>query len=242
MSRSTASDFAEFTKYLERYSLEGAASSENVELKKAHKCYFSMLNVWAQFNHSLTKGALVIDGETLESESELISYFRESVSDIGNGLFCCIHGAYKPAHMSLRSSIENFIRFSAGFFDSEALTTTSVFRLFAVAKTTKPFFGAREKFLFGLKSDYAELCKFTHSASLDHMSGVHALSHFPVISKEDFESWNYYCLSICKAIAGVIFLSSPPLYLKAHFKSKEIFDQILIDEVRAGILDPRKAF
>lgn len=240
MSRLISNDFIEFSHYLSMYSLEGAKHSTNAELKRAHKYYYSILNLWAQFQYNLNHKGVFVDGYKIEKESALIPFLREAISDIGSGLFCCIHGAYKPAHMSLRSSIENFLRFSSGCFESEALTTTSVHRLFAVAKHTPLFSKNNTYFYSDLKSSYGELCKYTHSASLDYMFGVHALSHFPAIDKKSFESWNRHVESICKVIINSLVLSDPGVYLKAHFKVKEVLDVVLSDEVRVAILRPGK--
>jgi hypothetical protein len=74
----------------------------------------------------------------IAKDSRELVFLKECVSDIGSGFFCCFHGTYKPAHMALRSGIENFMRFIAGAFDSGAITTTSIFELFDIAKPTPP--------------------------------------------------------------------------------------------------------
>ncbi len=238
MSRLIASDFEEFSVYLSKYSLEGTNAGSNKELKKAHRIYYGALSAWSSIEHGLRKGPKDFGSKSVAIDSKLLPYFSECISDIGSGLFCCVHGAYKPAHVSLRSGIENYVRFCAGIFDDEAVTTTSVFRLFEVAKKTEAFSGGGADCYLVLKSSYGELCKYTHSASPDHMVGVNALSHFPAIDKKQFNSWNSHAESVCRAIFDSVFLLSPSLYNESHYKVKEVLDGLLSNSARLKMLNP----
>ncbi len=238
MSRLIASDFEEFSIYLSKYSLEGTNAGGNKELKKGHRIYYGALSAWSSIEHGLRKRSRRFGSKSMTIDSSLLPYFRESISDIGSGLFCCVHGAYKPAHVSLRSGIENYIRFCAGIFDDEAITTTSVFRLFEVAKKTEAFSGDRSEYYSVLKSTYGELCKYTHSASADYMVGVNALSHFPAIDKKQFCSWNSHAELVSRAIFDSAFLLSPALYNESHYKVKEVLDGLISKSARLKMLNP----
>jgi hypothetical protein len=239
MVRCVDEDFEQLRTFLDAYSLSDLAAGNDQRplLKKAHKLYLSILHLWAQCQHQLENQNLCLDGVEVTSRSDLLPFFREAVSDIGNGFFCCLHGAYKPAHMALRSSIENFLRFISGGFNNNALTTTSVYELFDIAKQTAPFQGRRIQRYTSLHECYRELCKFTHSASLDHMSGVHALSHFPSFDKDKFDSWAKHEESVCIAIASTLCISDRSIYLKAHYKTQEVLDLLLPTLVRREILN-----
>lgn len=241
MVRSVDRDFNHLCSFVKEYSLASMAtgSAEKPLLRKAHKLYLSLLHLWAQCHHRVQTSHLSMDGAVIAEDSDLLTYLREAVSDVGNGFFCCLHGAYKPAHMALRSSIENFLRFISGTSDSAALTTTSVYDLFDIAKTIPPLSGTRSTLHSSLRADYKELCKFTHSASLVHMSGVHALSHFPCFEGDAFDSWNSHAESVCTAMASAICLSDRSIYLKAHYKTKEILDLLLPTAVRLEIMNSK---
>lgn len=229
MTRSVEEDFEQLCDYLREYSLSGLSneSTRKPMIKKAHKLYLATLHLWAQCQHVLKYQELCFYGVKINSDSELLFFFREAISDVGNGYFCCLHGAYKPAHMALRSSIENFLRFMAGGFEKNALTTTNISELFQITKRTAPFSGEKSKQWSKLHGNYKELCKFTHSASLEHMSGVHALSHFPSFNDDEFLSWNNYATSICTAMAITLCLADHAIYLKSHYKIKEVIEILL---------------
>jgi hypothetical protein len=239
MVRSVDDDFKKLCDFLSGYSLSHLSADEVQKplLKKSHKLYLSILHLWAQCQHQVLNNHLLLDGVEVGPDSELLPFFREAVSDIGNGFFCCLHGVYKPAHMALRSSIENFLRFMSGGFDHSALTSTSVYELFDIAKQTVPFSAGKVRHHSRLQGSYKELCKFTHSASLDHMSGVHALSHFPSFDKDDLASWSEHAESVCEAIASTLCLSDRSLYLKSHYKTREVLDILLPMDVRLEILN-----
>lgn len=239
MTRSVDGDFDQLCTYLREYSLSGLSSDSTRKplIKKAHKLYFSTLHLWAQCQHILKYQELVLYGVEINSDSELLFFFREAISDVGNGYFCCLHGAYKPAHMALRSSVENFLRFIAGGFENNALITPNVSDLFQTAKQTAPFLGERSKQYSELRGSYKELCKFTHSTSLEHMSGVHALSHFPSFDDNDFRSWNKHATSICVAMAVTLCLADHEIYLKSHYKIREVLDILLPTTATLEILN-----
>lgn len=205
-------------------------------LKAGHKIYLSLLHVWSHCNLLVTNGSLKIHGIEIANESKEFAYFKECISDIGSGYFCCIHGAYKPGHMALRSGIENYLRFVAASFDGHAITTTSVFDLFNIAKSTPPFSAESAGYHTTLRENYVSLCKYSHSASLDHMSGIHALSHFPTFNAKAFNIWNDHATRICRAIACVLFFADRDIFLKAHFRTREVFELLLSGDERTRLL------
>ncbi len=191
MVRAIDRDFESLEKFLENYSLQGVARKANQlsVVKIAHKNYLPFLQLWAISSNEAENKRLSFFEQKIENTSQQFVYLREAVSDVGSGLFCCLHGAYKPGHMALRSSIENYLRFAAGSFDKNALTTTSVYELFDIARKTVPFAACRSEYLNRLRQSYVEQCKFSHSASLAHMAGIDALAHFPTFNEETFRGW-----------------------------------------------------
>ncbi len=143
--------------------------------------------------------------------------------------------------MALRSSIENYLRFSSGAFDKTGITTTSIYELFDIARKTDPFYGNREIYLDRLRSSYVELCKFSHSASLAHMAGIHALAHFPAFDTRAFQGWLAFAKKCMSAMATVTFIGQPSLYLNAHFKAQELIDLLIPTNVRLSLLNGKCA-
>lgn len=243
MVRAIDSDFESLKSFLEGYSLrEIGYNPEQVSIvKAAHKSYLPFLQFWAISSDEATKNHFSIFSQPISVETPEFSYLREAVSDVGSGLFCCLHGAYKPGHMALRSSIENYLRFSTGAFDKTGLTTTSIYELFDIAKKTEPFSGDRAIYLERLRGSYVELCKFSHSASLAHMAGIHALAHFPAFDAGAFQGWLTFAKKCMSAMATVTFIGQPSLYLNAHFKAQELIDLLIPGNVRLILLSGKSS-
>lgn len=238
MSRIIDRDFANLKEYLDHYSLKEVINNQTrlSLIKTAHKSYLPFLQFWSVCLDAANKKKFSIFGNEIEASSQEFSHLKEAVSDVGCGLFCSLQGAYKPGHMALRSSIENFLRFATGPFDKSGLSTTSIYELFDIAKKAEPFTGSRAKYLSQLRNIYVELCKYTHSATLDHMAGIHALAHFPTFEEKDFRKWSKFMKTSLEIIVTVTFLSQPSLYLKTHFASKEVLDSLIIDSERLEML------
>lgn len=106
MSREIRHDFESLKVFFTEYNLTGFES--NIKLvgliSKMHKKYFSILTFTAELkDQSSSKTEPHISADQ-------ISFLTETCSDLGNSLFCLVHGAYKPAKLILRSSIETFLK------------------------------------------------------------------------------------------------------------------------------------
>ena len=226
MVRSVDEDFRHLAKFVHDYSLASLTADPDyrANLKQGHREYLVLLSLWAAIEHELSKGNIKIAG--VELKLGLINYelLKESVSDFGSGYFCCIQGIYKPGHMALRSNIENFVRSLSGLFNAKALTTTSIYELFDIAKTVAPFSGKGAGFLTKLKETYRELCKFSHSASLAHMAHIGSLQHFPAFNDLAFCEWGKYAKKIMQNEVSCLLHLNPELYVHSHFKLKELLD------------------
>ena len=107
MVRSSDQDFENLKTFLATYTLEGVVH-DNEQLnvvRSAHKGYIRFLQFWAIVLDRAKKGTLVFYKHPITTGDLEFSHLRETISDVGSGLFCCLHGAYKPGQMSLRSSI-----------------------------------------------------------------------------------------------------------------------------------------
>lgn len=175
MTRLVAQDFEALKFFFTKYSLQDSLNSPEFinSLKPFHKAYFSFLN-------------LVIHLECQQFlSSEVSERFKESCSDIGQALFLMGHGAYKPANLILRSSIENFVKGIGFLEDPNILALKSLYDVFDVAKKFKGCIGIDFSNLMNiLHTDYGTLCEHTHTATvaqMAHISALNILPHFDVV-------------------------------------------------------------
>ena len=242
MARAIDADFELLKDFLNSYTLAQVVTTPQqlAAVKSAHKAYLPFLQFWSMCSDEATKGGLMLFGKPISTQDLEFAHLREAISDTGSGFFCCLHGAYKPGHMALRSSIENFLRFAAGPFNKLALTTTSIYELFDIARGTEPFSGLRVAYINQLRTNYVALCKFSHSASLAHMEGIHALAHFPTFDENAFQGWLGMAKPCMSAITTAIVQGHPSLYLDAHYAAKELLDELIPQPERLLILKGKR--
>lgn len=170
MTRKVVQDFDDLKKFINEYSLNTSLSLPEfiVSLKAFHKAYFSFLNLVTQLEH---QNIWPVE----------VSYrLKESCSDIGQALFLMCHGAYKPANLILRSSIENYAKGIGFYEDPSILTMKNLYEVFDVAKSFKGCTGIDfSKLMSSLHTDYGELCDYTHTATIDEMAHISALNVLP---------------------------------------------------------------
>ena len=230
MSRIITNDFDRLLEFIRQYSIKGMCQQEKIltQLKKGHRSYLSLLYLWSQIQNLHSQNLLVIYDKIIPSDSkEIPHYIEESISDFGSGFTCCTHGNYKPAFMMLRSSIENYLRFIVSPFNDTAKTTTVINHLFEIAKTTPGFSDEKHNLLSSLKQLYSELCAYTHTASLEHMTRIHAISNFPRFDESHFFKWNSLAEKTCDCILKCTLLSNMKLYTTSHYTTKEVLENIL---------------
>jgi hypothetical protein len=239
MVREVQQDFERLKGFIESYEIAGLLGNESyaTPLKQGHSAYLALLTLWAEIKHRFDSGGIEIHGLKIEKGNTAEILIQEAVSDFGSALFCCLQGAYKPGSMALRSAVENYVRALAGVFSENASATTSVYELFALAKTTPPFSsvdGATA--LSKLHVGYKELCKHTHTASLDHMARIKSLDHFPTVHADLFQSWVREAKSVVGAIISSFMSAAESLYVTSHFRNRDVFDMHLSSEQRLRLI------
>ncbi len=228
MSRIIANDFDRLLDYIRQYSIPTEIQNDALkrELKNGHKIYLCLLFLWNRLHCLHSENQLSLCNTSI-SDTLILNYMEEAISDIGSGFSCCIHGNYKPAFMMLRSSIENYLRFTSCEFNHEAKTTTVISNLFEIAKDIPIFENQNRDYLNQLRQIYGELCAYTHTASLTHMTRIHAISHFPRFDREKLVEWNQKALAISNVILHSTLLSNRKIYTHAHYKTKEVLEEML---------------
>lgn len=228
MSREIAKDYETLECFITQFDLSSIAENGDIfnRLKPMHKKLYSYMTIIAEIEH---KNQVL---QTLSDES--LSYLKESVSDMGQALFCWVQGAYKPANLILRSSIETFIRAIAGQENTEIFLEKSMYRVFEIAQGTSFFSNELSQiFLSNIHSTYKDLCKIVHTADLDNMAHISALKAFPLFSVEKSQSFSRDFMKISTMFMSVIYVNFFKFIHTMHHKNQINFlSSIPIDTKR----------
>lgn len=234
MARLIDLDFSRLELFLNAYTLSDVLKSKVREqlIKRGHKYCLSALQMWAMTERLAGVGELHLNGIALNSTSPQLDQVAESFSDLTSALFAALHGLYKPAHVSLRSAIETFVRGMAGLDSPEAASTKSVFKLFELARGCDAFSNAAAPHFEVLHQQYIQLCSFTHSATPAHMVKNHAMSNFPKQDIESLRNWVRHNELTIRAMLSVLIFSNRSLYLKSTPQVQDVYEDTIPKEVR----------
>ena len=97
-------------------------------------------------------------------------FARECLSDCSSSFFFTLTAFYKPGLLCLRSAIENYLRFLVSLDGTDPGTIPTVYELFAEAKSRYPTGSIERPFIDRLHTQYALLCRTSHTTKIDHMS------------------------------------------------------------------------
>lgn len=181
MLRFVKDDWERLQSYLSEYRIGGEIESgEGADLvKRMHKATLASFQLLAKLEGLASTGELYLCGINIDNCGLPFLFITETFSDIASTLFLSLHGLYKPAQASVRSSIEVFVRGGAALTASEALGTKNVYELFEVASAQAIFSGSSQGAFAKLRELYSSLCLFVHSASPAHMARSFALANYP---------------------------------------------------------------
>lgn len=238
MSRFLDQDFEKLILYIKGYSLTDALSSKVriSQIKRAHKYCLSALQAWSVMEQKGKADKLQISNINIDAKELPFDLLSECFSDIVSSFFAALHGLYKPANMSLRSSIETFTKGISSLHSTEASTTKSVYRIFEIAKTCDTFSNASEKYFNTVHQQYALLCNFTHTSTKAHMVGNHALTNFTKQDNEQLKVWVSHYEATIKAMLSILILSNSRIYLDTPPKAQDIYEETVPKEVRLNAL------
>ncbi len=234
MARLIDQDFIRLSEFLEQYTLSGVLHSKSREqlIKRGHKNSLASMQLWAIVEKLARGDKLKFKQLPLKLNTPQFEQISESFSDIMSSFFAAIHGLYKPAHMSLRSAVETFVRGMTGLYSEEATTTTSVYRLFELARTCDIFSGFAVQHFRVLHQQYVLLCGFTHSANPAHMTKNHAFSNFPKQDIETLRIWVRHHESVVQAMLAIYVFSNQSLYLTASPKAQDVYEEVVPKDAR----------
>lgn len=242
MARLIDQDFARLGVFLDQYTLSETLKSKTREqlIRRGHRHNLAALQIWAIAEHLANNEGLKIIRAEAAPGSQQLDQMSESFSDITSGFFAALHGLYKPAYMSLRSAVETFTRGIAGLYSAEAATTTSVYRLFELAKSCDAFSGIAKPHFDKLHDQYVQLCGFAHTASPAHMIRNHAMSNFPKQDIEHLRMWVRHHESTIQAILSILLFSNRDLYNRSSPQAQDVYDEVIPRDARLFALGAPK--
>lgn len=215
MSREISKDYGSLEVFVGDFNLSNIANEDdfNRKMKPMHKKLFSFMTFVAEIEQKNNELHILTD--------ESLNYLKESVSDMGQALFCWIQGAYKPANLILRSSIETFVKAIAGQEKTEIFSEKSMYRVFELAQDTSFFSSQYCQVFFGsIHSAYKDLCKIAHTANFANMAHISALKTFPLFSAEAAQSFSRDFIKISTMILSVIYVNFFKFIHTMHHKNQ----------------------
>jgi hypothetical protein len=222
----------ELLKFLRDFELSSIAGNKHLqsEVTKTFKYYFPLLLLEkATRDHPPWKVKDKVD--------RFVLYFREAISDICQSIVLASAGFYKPAQLSLRSGLENWIRCIGLAEDQIVLTLKSVFELIDLVKSVpaiaknpiaKDHFGV-------LRQRYSMLCGYVHTSSSAHMALTTAAGAYPrYIEKEASETFSAIS-EVCMRIACLFCIIAEKTYRSLHHTHFDIVSDALPKKTKAAL-------
>lgn len=171
--------------------------------------------------------------------TEFELYLKEVISDLCQALVLAIQGYYKPAYLSLRSGVENFVRCIGLSQDQNVLALTSVFELLDLVKATPLLTGDKvaNKYYQILRTEYKTLCGYVHTSTSAHMAHTTFTGVFPRFVEPDaklfFSSFNKVASSMCCLLCFAV----KDKFKTLHHKHFDVVSDGLPQKVRQTLND-----
>ena len=232
MARDITKDFKELKSFIESYNLQTVIQDEDFlrVLSKQHKKYFGYLTFVAEITR-------LSDESDFNLSQGQLNYLSESCSDVGQSIFIMTHGSYKASRMLMRSSIENFVK---GFcIDSipEITKKKSVSDIFDEVGDLPVFQDDPQQELFDrIRSQYSDLCKDVHTASLDYMEKTTALKYFPSFNVEKAEKASSTTVNLVSSYLYLLCTKYHSLFLKMHHRNRANIISVIPRSKRPDLL------
>lgn len=218
MSREIVQDYNTLEEFIKNFSLVSILKNPELKeiMKPMHKKLFALMTFVAEVEYK--------NAELNILSSDGLNYLKESISDMGQALFCWIQGAYKPSNLILRSSIETFVRAIAGQENLGAFSEKSAYQLFELAKKTSYFNSELCKSFFEtIYSKYKDLCEIVHTGSSANMTHISALKTFPNFSSMQAQSVCRDFILISTVMLSVIYINFSKFIHSMHHKNQNNF-------------------
>lgn len=229
-TREIRSDFESLEEFVRRYDIAPSIDKADFVslLRNGHKRLFGLLTFIAEIEST--------NSDSKKFSEESLRYFAECGSDVSQALFCWMHGAYKPAYLALRSSIETFMKAAVGTEVPALLTEKSMYKLLDIAKASQTCSGLAEPHFSKIKECYAELCGIAHSATAAKFTQVNALRMFPKFEEVDAVEFIARFVTLVDRFLAVLLAANRGLLAAMHFKNRQNVLDTLTQEIKRSIL------
>lgn len=237
MIRFAQADYSRLREYFDayRFTPDGCAAS-SVAVKNIHRNTLCAMQVWAAYRNEIAAGYFIVEEGRLDAGSAGANLLDEFFSDVVSASFAAFHGLYKPAHMTLRSSIEVLVRGLASVKSDAAVETTSVSKLFDLAGETGLFCGSSEIHFHVMKAEYGELCGFVHSATPGHMARIYAFADFPVSDPTRLSQFARHHQKVIVAALSIMIELNKRMYVGVPPRARDLLDEVIPAPVRIRAL------
>lgn len=221
MNRLISDDFKRLMDYFNGYNLKNVIEKDEFQknAKSIHRKLYAFL---------VLTNELELQKNLPSSDETLNKLFKEIGSDLILSFFCWVNGAYKPAELQLRSSIENFVKAFLYNQTPQIIATKSVYEIFDIAGNSDIF---NNKICFShfalLKNEYSSLCAYVHS-SIDKLVQNEALIQLP---KYNNILANEFCMHFQNVVNNMLSISYYTYYDNVylmHVTNRDLFLQGLL--------------
>lgn len=224
MSREAKADLDALRAFVRGYSLAGVAENSGYDslLSQQHRRYLALLVILAELEEQRGDRPRPTQDTTDFPCGQQASFIRESVSDVGQAIFCWMHGGYKACRIVMRSSIESFIKGMACKDDPSVLTETRLYKVFEHAGAV-PFFANRPgtKLFSDLSGRYGQLSADVHTAQAVNMSNISALNYFPTFEPHVAKVASEHVVFIAARLLVALCLRFNSGFHAMHHRNKE---------------------
>lgn len=219
MSRETNNDFKDLIEFFKNYSLENVIKNdEYIKIASSiHKKYFSYLSIIGELSALYNNTT-----NTPSIHNNQIEYLKESCSDIGNSFFSLVNGAYKPANLMLRSSIETFLKgFNLDIYP-DIIIEKSLYKVFDNLKAQNFYQSEPQKTLYNnIHQLYVDLCADIHTATALNMAHITSMNYFPKFDIKKAQDIQTTILKLVVSYLSLILIKYKSYYFKMHHKNQE---------------------
>lgn len=228
MSRLIGDDFNRLITYFNEYNLKTVITKDAFErnAKSIHRKLYAFLVL----TNELEQQSILSSSEDI-----LRKLFKEIGSDLILSFFCWVNGAYKPAELQLRSSIENFVKAFLYKQFPQIIMTKSVYEIFDLAENSDIF---NNKICYShysvLRNEYASLCAYVHS-SMDKLAQNEALIQLPKYNNALADEFCTHFQNVANKMLSISYYTYYDNVFLMHTTNRDLFLQGLLKKDKQEI-------
>lgn len=235
MTRDINTDFSKLKDFISDYELINLPEKRGYinRLSEMHKKAIGLLTVVAELKH--------VQSTNPQLTPNSLSHLEECCSDLGQSLFCWIHGAYKASNLLLRSGIETYVKCLLGNTDDTIFNEKSMYKLFDKADISPTFQNNAIviQFYSTLKNNYKLLCGVVHSANLPSDNMISTLKSFPQYNENIASKFTKTYVNTIESLSGIFYFNFYAFIHQMHYKNQLLFKSSLLNKTKRLITDAK---